>query len=84
MLCYECGGIDHKRSDHREKTKNVEKKEKDEKIEKVEKKQEKKSELEKEEKKDIVKEKIVKDKKEIKKGNLCPHMFKCLNCKGEH
>ena len=27
MLCYECGGINHKRSDHREKTKEVEKKE---------------------------------------------------------
>ena len=27
VQCYECGGIGHKRSDHREKTKEVEKKE---------------------------------------------------------
>ena len=29
-------------------------------------------------------EKTNSPKLEIKKGNLCPHTFKCLNCKGNH
>jgi len=53
---YECRGLGHKRSDYREKTKEVEKKE-------LEKKQEvEKDKIEEDKKKEIVKDKIVKDK----------------------
>jgi len=55
VRCYECGGIGHKRSDHREKMKKVEKREK-------------KSELEKEEdRKDIMIKKEMKKKNKKKK-----------------
>jgi len=39
VLCYECGGLGHKRSDHREKMKKIEEKPeiKKDKIEKIEK-----------------------------------------------
>ena len=63
VLCYKCGGIGHKRSDHREKTKKEEKKELEKKSEKEEKKIE-------EIKNKGKTKKVKKDKKKIKKRDI--------------
>ena len=63
VLCYEYGGLDHKRSDYKEKTKNIEKIEK-KKLEKKSEKDEKKIEGKKKGKM-AKKEKKKREKREI-------------------